>query len=58
MVDKATGTSAVVRVLAESTDGEITWQTVGCSSNIIEASWLALQDSLEWWLFHHQRKDG
>ncbi len=58
VVDKATGTSAVVRVLAESTDGEITWQTVGCSSNIIEASWLALQDSLEWWLFHHQRKDG
>jgi 2-isopropylmalate synthase len=56
VVDQAGGTGAVVRVLAESTDGETTWQTVGCSGNIIEASRLALQDSLEWWLLAQQRK--
>jgi 2-isopropylmalate synthase len=46
--DGATG--AVVRVLIECTDGEAVWHTVGASSNIIEASWMALADSLEWWL--------
>ena len=42
------GTGAVVRVLVESTDGEQTWATVGASTNIIEASWQALSDSLEY----------
>jgi 2-isopropylmalate synthase len=37
-------------VLIESTDGEEVWRTVGGSTNIIEASWLALADSLEYWL--------
>jgi 2-isopropylmalate synthase len=41
------GTEAIVRVSIESTDGHETWNTVGSSSNIIEASWLALADSLE-----------
>jgi 2-isopropylmalate synthase len=50
VVDQGAGTGAVVRVLVESTDGDATWQTVGCSANIIEASWMALHDSLEWWL--------
>ncbi len=50
IVDSPSGTAAIVRVLLESTDGEHTWTTVGCSPNIIEASWLALSDSLEWWL--------
>jgi 2-isopropylmalate synthase len=50
IVDSPSGTAAIVRVLIESTDGEHTWTTVGCSPNIIEASWLALSDSLEWWL--------
>jgi 2-isopropylmalate synthase len=54
VVDQGVGTGAVVRVLAESTDGERTWQTMGCSTNIIEASWLAMQDSLEWWLLAHE----
>ena len=44
----AGGTGAVVRVLVESTDGEQTWATVGASTNIIEASWQALSDSLEY----------
>ena len=42
------GTGAVVRVLVESTDGERHWNTVGASTNIIEASWQALADSLEY----------
>jgi 2-isopropylmalate synthase len=42
------GTGAVVRVLVESTDGEQHWNTVGASTNIIEASWQALADSLEY----------
>jgi 2-isopropylmalate synthase len=39
-----------VRVLIESTDGDQLWRTVGASTDIIEASWLALSDSLEYWL--------
>ncbi|WP_083189748.1 citramalate synthase [Orenia metallireducens] len=42
------GTSAKVRVLIESTDGHQTWGTVGASTNIIEASWQALVDSIEY----------
>ncbi|MBI2887186.1 MAG: citramalate synthase [Chloroflexi bacterium] len=44
------GTEAQVRVLIESSDGEQDWRTVGSSTNIIEASWYALVDSLEYWL--------
>ena len=50
IIDTAAGTAACVRVLIESTDGERHWTTVGSSTDIIEASWLALADSLEWWL--------
>ena len=42
------GTGAVVRVLVESADGEHHWSTVGASANIIEASWQALADSMEY----------
>ena len=42
------GTGAVVRVLVQSTDGERSWSTVGASGNIIEASWQALTDSMEY----------
>ena len=42
------GTGAVVRVLVESTDGTERWSTVGASTNIIEASWQALADSMEY----------
>ena len=48
------GTGAVVRVLVESSDGERVWSTVGASSNIIEASWQALSDSIEYALLTHQ----
>ncbi|MFZ5823336.1 MAG: citramalate synthase [Bacillota bacterium] len=50
------GTGAVVRVLIESGDGVDTWSTVGASSNILEASWQALADSLTYFLlFKNQR---
>lgn len=48
VLDEAAGTAAWVRVLIESTDGHRTWSTVGGSSNVIEASWRALADSLEY----------
>ena len=53
VVDQGSGTGAAVRVLVESTDGNDTWQTMGASANIIEASWLAVVDSLEYWLRRH-----
>ncbi|MFO7570322.1 MAG: citramalate synthase [Smithellaceae bacterium] len=42
------GTAAGVRVLLDSTDGEEVWSTTGVSENIIEASWQALIDSIEY----------
>jgi 2-isopropylmalate synthase len=49
IIDGARGTAARTRVLIVSTDGSSTWGTVGVSDNIIEASWLALVDSLEFY---------
>ncbi|MBI4288157.1 MAG: citramalate synthase [Chloroflexi bacterium] len=51
ILEEAAGTSAQVRVLIESSDGKGEWRTVGSSTNIIEASWQALVDSLEYWLW-------
>ncbi|MDD3717981.1 MAG: citramalate synthase [Actinomycetota bacterium] len=45
-------TAAVTRVLIESGDGEKSWGTIGLSENIIEASWEALVDSIEYGLLH------
>jgi len=50
ILEERRGTESQVRVLIESGDGKEEWRTVGSSSNIIEASWLALADSLEYWL--------
>src|SRR5215212_7962676 len=47
IVDEHLGTAAKPRVLIESARGDERWSTVGCSENIIEASWQALWDSLE-----------
>jgi len=52
------GTAARTRVLIISTDGKNSWGTVGVSDNIIEASWLALTDSLEYKLLADERKRG
>jgi 2-isopropylmalate synthase len=50
ILEESIGTGSQVRVLIESSDGVDEWRTVGSSTNIIEASWLALADSLEYWL--------
>jgi 2-isopropylmalate synthase len=52
ILDSSWGTDAITRVLIESTDTERTWRTVGVGPNIIEASWEALVDSLDWGLVH------
>jgi 2-isopropylmalate synthase len=48
VLDPQAATAAKVRVLITSTDGEDVWSTVGVSTDIIEASWIALVDSIEY----------
>jgi 2-isopropylmalate synthase len=48
VLDGTAATAAGVRVLIESGDRHRRWSTVGCSTNIIEASWLALADAFEY----------
>ncbi|MFO1520122.1 MAG: citramalate synthase [bacterium] len=45
------GTGSQVRVLIESSDGKEKWGTVGVSENIIQASWMALVDSIDYKLY-------
>jgi 2-isopropylmalate synthase len=52
VIDTKSATAARVRVLIKSTDGVRTWTTVGVSANIIEASLMALLDSIEYKLLH------
>jgi 2-isopropylmalate synthase len=52
----AEGTAARVRVLIESGDGRSKWGTVGVSENVIEASWQALVDSIEYKLLRARKK--
>ena len=47
VINSAEGTAARVRVVIESRDSDSIWSTVGVSENIIEASWIALVDSVE-----------
>lgn len=56
ILDSASGTAAMVRVLIDSTDGERSWTTVGASTNIIEASWIALADAVEYFILTHQEQ--
>jgi 2-isopropylmalate synthase len=51
ILDPEEATAAMTRVVIESSDGERQWGTVGVSENIIEASWQALLDSVEYKLF-------
>jgi len=48
ILDEAKGTGAVTRVLLDASDGEDSWGSIGVSENIIEASWEALVDSIEY----------
>ncbi|HVN24861.1 MAG TPA: citramalate synthase [Syntrophorhabdales bacterium] len=51
------GTASVTRVLIESTDGKRTWETLGVSENILEASWQALVDSIDYKLLLEEEKE-
>jgi 2-isopropylmalate synthase len=55
IIDSKSGTAAKTRVFIESSDGENTWATVGVSFDIIEASWLALRDSVDYLLTHEPK---
>ncbi|MCE5190737.1 MAG: citramalate synthase [Actinomycetia bacterium] len=57
VLDEKKGTGAVTRVLIESTDGDKSWGTVGVSENIIEASWEALVDSVEYGLLRPRQEN-
>jgi len=50
------GTNAQVRVLVESGDGQDRWGTVGVSRNVIEASWQALCDSVDYKLYKDRKR--
>ncbi len=51
VINSTEGTAARVRVVIESKDEKDVWSTIGVSENIIEASWLALVDSVEYKLY-------
>jgi 2-isopropylmalate synthase len=57
VLDGNAATASKVRVLIESTDGREVWTTVGVSTDIIEASWFALVDSIEYKLIRDQEKN-
>jgi 2-isopropylmalate synthase len=52
ILDETKGTGAVTRVLLDASDGEESWGSIGVSENIIEASWEALVDSIEFGMLH------
>jgi 2-isopropylmalate synthase len=52
ILDGEAGTAAKTRVLIDTSDGVRRWSTVGASTNIIEASWRALVDSVEYGLLN------
>jgi len=56
VLDEKAGTAAKVRVLIQSQDQKDIWSTIGVSENIIEASWQALADSVEYKLLKDQKK--
>ncbi len=56
VLDGREGTAAKVRVLIQSQDENESWTTIGVSENIIEASWQALVDSVEYKLIRERRR--
>jgi 2-isopropylmalate synthase len=50
IIDGNNATAAITRVLLDTQNGHRRWSTVGASANIIEASWMALADSIEYGL--------
>ncbi len=58
ILDPQEATAATTRVQIESGDGKHTWGTVGVSENIIEASWQALLDSVEYKIFQQEQQQN
>ncbi|REJ91312.1 MAG: citramalate synthase [Planctomycetota bacterium] len=58
VINSTEGTAARVRVVIESADQHDVWSTVGVSENIIEASWLALVDAVEYKLYKDEGELG
>jgi 2-isopropylmalate synthase len=60
ILDGVAGTSATVRVMIDSALGDVRWTTMGASSNVLEASWIALVDGIEYGLgvAHEQATRG
>lgn len=57
VIDEKSATMTPVRVLIRTTDGTDNWTTVGVSTNVIEASMIALLDSIEYSLDRNTRND-
>jgi 2-isopropylmalate synthase len=55
ILDENKGTGAVTRVLLDASDGDDSWGSIGVSENIIEASWEALVDSIEYGMVRSQQ---
>jgi 2-isopropylmalate synthase len=55
VLDSQQASAARVRVLIESSDGISSWTTVGVSTDIIQASWIALVDSIEYRLMQDEQ---
>ena len=55
VLDSKDGASAKVRVFIESQDNHDSWTTVGVHENIIEASWEALTDAIEYKLLKDKK---
>ena len=53
VLNEKDGTGARVRVLIDSGQNQNSWGTVGVSKNIVDASWQALADSMNYYLMHH-----
>jgi len=56
VLNEKDGTGASVRVLIDSGQNSNSWGTVGVSKNIVDASWQALADSMNYYLMHHSTK--
>jgi len=55
VLDSRNATEAKVRVLIETQNGSASWNTVGVSPDVIEASWKALVDSLSYYLLKSEK---
>lgn len=58
IMEEEQGTGAVTRVLIDSSDGRDSWGSVGVSENLVEASWQALSDSIEYGLLKQDEEEG